>query len=365
MERKKIHGQSTACQREKCCQASRVSEVRSHMPQLDSLRALAILGVAYHHWLPASWRMGLPTEAGLFFFFVLSGFLMTRGLLHERDRMTIGSILKKFHIKRLKRIYPAYYAALAIAALCGREAILHHPLYWLTNTQNFLIQKLDYWPDSVSHFWTLAIEQQYYIFWPLVILLCPKRWMTTALLLLVCISPLSRYLIEEGQASCINLNPLKMIDDFAIGSLLALWMRRGMTLPNRWTDLAGILALCGYAFFYCLWQLNLPSHGGGYFQQTLLAVAFASLIARAATGRTGILARLLDSPLLVKIGHMSYGIYLFHNLAPLFAGKIFWFLWHPQLDANLAIILRIPCYLLITWALTLLCERFIEKKFNS
>jgi len=335
------------------------------MPQLDSLRALAMFGVVYHHWLPASWRMGFPTEAGLFFFFVLSGFLMTRGLLHERDRMSTGAILKKFHIKRLKRIYPAYYAALAVAALCGSEAILHHPLYWLTNTQNFLIQKLDYWPDSVSHFWTLAIEQQYYIFWPLVILLCPGRWMTTALPLLVCISPLSRYLIEEGKAPCINLNPLKMIDDFAIGSLLAVWMRRGMMLPNRWTDLAGILALCGYAYFYRLWQMGVPSHGGGYFQQTLLAVAFASLIARAASGRTGILARLLENPYLVKIGHMSYGIYLFHNFAPLFAGKIFWFLWHPQLDANVAIILRIPCYLFITWVLTLLCERFIERKFHS
>ena len=133
------------------------------MPQLDGLRALAMLGVIYHHWLPQSWRFHFPTEAGLFLFFVLSGFLMAQGLLREREVLPKAMILKRFHAKRFRRIYPAYYAALLLALALGVSELWEYPLWWLTNAQNFLILDLGYWPPSVSHFWTLAVEQQYYL----------------------------------------------------------------------------------------------------------------------------------------------------------------------------------------------------------
>jgi peptidoglycan/LPS O-acetylase OafA/YrhL len=112
-------------------------------------------------------------------------------------------------------------------------------------------------------------------------------------------------------------------------------------------------------------EANVPSHGGGYFQQTLLAVAFASLIARAASGRTGILARLLENPRLVKIGHMSYGIYLFHNLAPMIAGKIMPFLWNGWFESGVPSLLRMAVFAMITWGMALASWRWIESPMQN
>ena len=354
-----------ACHRVNFRQARAVSGQRTYMPQLDGLRALAMMGVMYHHWLPSSWRFHFPTEAGLFLFFVLSGFLMTQGLLKEKITMPNSAILKKFHLRRLLRIYPPYYMALAIAALLGVSEIIHAPHWWLLNAQNFLILHMGYWPPGVSHFWTLAVEQQYYLVWPLVILWTPRRALPVVLMILALMSPLTRYSSDSGGWLSMDLIPWGLLDNFALGSLLALFIHRGVKFPHRLMDLVGLLALVGYGYLYISWEMHHAVPGWCHFQQTLLAMAFTCLISRAAQGKCGIFSYLLENPYLVKLGQYSYGVYLFHNLAPLIAGKIFWFLWDERLPANIAIVIRVPFFLLITWFLTWFCQRFVERRFQA
>lgn len=335
------------------------------MPQLDGLRAVAMTGVMYHHWLPASWRFHFPTEAGLFLFFVLSGFLMTQGLLRERESLPVLTILRRFHLKRLLRIYPAYYAALGVALLFGVKEIWQAPQWWLLNAQNFLILHLGYWPPGVSHFWTLAVEQQYYLVWPLVILFVPRKGMVLALLLLCMCAPLTRWTSEAGGWLSMDLIPWGLLDNFALGSLLAVLMHRGVVFPHRIMDGVGFISLGAYVFLYAAWEMGRSIPHWCHGQQTFLAIAFMALISRAAQSQCGVVSALLEHRLLVQLGQWSYGIYLFHNLAPFAVGKIFWFLWDPRLDPNLAIILRLPFYILVTGLMAWACRRWVEDRFSS
>lgn len=334
------------------------------MPQLDGLRAVAMMCVMFHHWFPASWRFHFPTEAGLFLFFVLSGFLMTQGLLREQERETIGPILKRFHLKRLLRIYPAYYCALALAMALMVKDVLHAPQWWLLNLQNFYILKIGYWPTGVSHFWTLAVEQQYYLVWPLVILCTPKRALLFVLLLLLVVSPLSRLSNAGMEIFSGDLRPWELMDDFVMGSIVALLMHRRSQMLHtlRW---CALLALIAYIYLYARLEMGRAVDYFWMMQQSFLAIALAGLISLAAVGKTGFVGRFLENRQLVRLGQMSYGIYLFHNLAPLLVGKCCWFLWDERLPATLGIWLRIPFYLLFTWLLSTLCHRFVEKRFHA
>ncbi|MFM2296531.1 MAG: hypothetical protein RL117_238 [Verrucomicrobiota bacterium] len=335
------------------------------MPQLDGLRAVAMMGVVYHHWFPADWRWHAPTEAGLFLFFLLSGFLMTQGLLREAEVDTTGQILRRFHLKRLQRIYPAYYVALALGALLGIKEIWHSPWVWLVNGQNFLIQQCGYWPPGAAHFWTLAVEQQYYLFWPLLILWVPRRALPIVLLLLALSAPVFRAYAASQSWWSVDLLPWSVIDQFALGSLWAYAMHHCGKISRRWLDAVGLIALLGYAWLYGSWELGHAVPHWCHWQQTLLAIVFLVLISRASLGQCGWFSSVLEHPWLTKLGQRSYGIYLFHNLAPLVAGKIFWFLWDDRLHPTLAIWLRIPVFALLTWGISAACHRWIESKINA
>ena len=348
------------CQSGQILHTARVSESKTHMPQLDGLRALAMFGVIYHHWLPAAWRFHFPTEAGLFFFFVLSGYLMTQGLLREKETHNISTILRRFHLKRLVRIYPAYYFALAIATAFGIREVWQAPHWWLLNFQNFLILHLGYWPPGVSHFWTLAVEQQYYLVWPLLILLCPRKLLAPVLLLLTLVSPLTRFCAAGSGWVSMDLIPWGLLDDFALGSLLAVGKHRGTLLSRRFMDVSGLLALAAYGYLYISWEMQRSVPLWCHTQQTFLAIAFTALIARASEGRCGPLSQVFGHRLLVSLGQWSYGIYLFHNLAPFFVGKLFWFLWDPSIPADLALVLRLPLFAAVTAALTWACRKWVE-----
>lgn len=333
------------------------------MPQLDGLRAVAMTLVILHHWLPVSWRWGFPTETGLFLFFLLSGFLMTQGLLRERETLPVLNILRRFHLKRLLRIYPAYFLALAVAALVGVEEIRTSPQWWMLNVQNFFILKLNYWPSGVSHFWTLGVEQQYYLFWPLLILFLPRGWMVTTMIAL-CVAALGLRAFTTGQGwLSMDLLPWLMVNYFALGSLLAVWMHRGVIFPHPVMDAVGLVAL---AMFAMLHISGVMGHSIPYLchsQQTFLALAQMALVSRAAQGRCGWASVLLEQPWLMRAGQWSYGIYLFHNIAPLIVGKYCGFLWPAGGNETLWIWLRLPFFLLVTLFLTWICRRFVEEKF--
>jgi peptidoglycan/LPS O-acetylase OafA/YrhL len=154
-------------------------------------------------------------------------------------------------------------------------------------------------------------------------------------------------------------------DYFGIGALFALAVHRGMSLESpvlRW--LAG-LALAGYLGIFGVHSLGWQTYGLRPFQQSLLAIAWCGFIAAASVGFTGFAQKILENPAVQRVGQLSYGLYLFHNLAPLVAGKICWFLWDGSFENGPGAILLILLYAGIAWGLTLASWRWIEQPLQA
>jgi peptidoglycan/LPS O-acetylase OafA/YrhL len=156
---------------------------KKHFAQLDSLRAFAVAGVAWSHWMP-NYTFGLPCSAGVQLFFVLSGFLITCILLQARSgkdlnksNSTTSGILKAFYSRRFLRIFPLYYLVLLIVVILNLPGARVSFLWHFGYASNYYYFLLNAWNGPTSHFWTLAVEEQFYLFWPLVVLLVSRRYL--------------------------------------------------------------------------------------------------------------------------------------------------------------------------------------------
>ena len=141
----------------------------SHMPQLDGLRALAVLMVVVHHYVEGGW--GLAANLGVKLFFVLSGFLITSILLRSRSQSGAAGwnrwrAVRNFYARRFLRIFPLYYLVVALAAILDVEPTREYLAWLLTYTLNLKMAAQGWYIDHFAHFWTLSIEEQFYLIWP-------------------------------------------------------------------------------------------------------------------------------------------------------------------------------------------------------
>ncbi len=149
-----------------------------HKPQLDGLRFLAFLAVFFFHARPADNHLG---REGVHVFFTLSGFLITR-ILILGESGDLGADLRRFYIRRSLRIFPLYYAAVACLWAAGRLPGVGWYLGYVYNIRAYLDRD---WGGPVGHFWTLSVEEQFYLLYPPILLLTPARlrpWLIGALL---------------------------------------------------------------------------------------------------------------------------------------------------------------------------------------
>jgi len=297
-------------------------------PQLDGLRAVAVFLVLCTHLLPSQpWvrRVG-PGGLGVVLFFVLSGFLITGILLRVRDavadgRLTSGRALSRFYIRRALRIAPLYYAVLGVAALADippvRATWPWHAFY----ASNLYFARRGSWNGVVTPLWSLGVEEQFYLLWPLVVLWTPRRALPLVLPALVALGPLSRvgYLLAGVDPFAIGLLPFGCVDTLLLGALLALcWheparldgVRRGVrafgvavALPAVALHLALGPVPAGSPWFVLAAMLELALKGAAFF----------ALIDAAARGFGGPIGRALSSRPMRFIGQISYGIYLLHT----------------------------------------------------
>lgn len=341
--------------------------------QLDGLRAIAMMAICWDHWCPAGWPRVLPFEVFLFFFLVLTGYLITGSLLRERSRSEAlgtpwkAAALKSYQVRRGLRILAPYYAALTIALLVGAPDILPGLGWYVFHLSNFHIATLGYWPVGTNHFWSLAMQQQFYLVWPFIIWFLPRKWLVWAILIFATIGPVSRMFHDRMLPwfAWPEVLTWASFDYFGIGGLLALAVHRGMSLESPALRWLSATALIGYIAIFGAHSLGWPTFGLRPIQQTLLAVALCGFIAKGSIGFSGPLKTVLEHPAIQKIGQLSYGIYLFHNLAPLVAGKLFWFLWGDFFHNAAGAILAIGAFAAVTWGLTLASWRWIEQPLQG
>jgi peptidoglycan/LPS O-acetylase OafA/YrhL len=344
-------------------------EVNRRAIQLDGMRAIAMMAICWDHWRPTEWSRGFPFEIFLFLFLVLTGYLITGSLLRERDRSEARGgtwkleALKTYQIRRGLRIFAPYYAALGIAWVVRAPDALGPQFAWyFVHLSNIHMALVGHWPAGTNHFWSLASQQQFYLVWPFVIWFLPRKALLPALLGFTALAPLSR-LNHDFLAQWFawpELLTWSCFDYFGIGGILALAVHRGMSLESpafRWVSRA---ALAAYVIIFGAHQLGMETYGWRIVQQSFLSIGLCGVIAIGSTGMGGLAGKLLESAPLQRIGQLSYGIYLFHNLAPLLAGKLVPFLWGEAFMTGPGAFVKPVVFAAVTWGLTLASWRWIE-----
>jgi peptidoglycan/LPS O-acetylase OafA/YrhL len=285
-----------------------------HMPQLDGLRACAAMAVVFVHttqlgspWPAVAWWGG----AGVWLFFVLSGFLITGILLGARSQAeAVGEPLARvwgaFWVRRALRIFPLYYAALAAVAAAGWS---RQELPWFAAyLGNVWLVLPDHWSGTLAHFWSLCVEEQFYLLWPPLCLWLPRAALIRVAVVAVVMGPVARLALPIAglPKGALFLTP-SCLDALGLGAVLAISRRT----PPGWVAAVGaaVAEVCAIA------------EGAGITSLPILvdwrpgfAIASWWLVGRASVGFGGIAGRMLGSRPLRYVGQISYGVYVIHAL---------------------------------------------------
>jgi peptidoglycan/LPS O-acetylase OafA/YrhL len=293
----------------------------SHIPSLDGLRALSIVLVILGHAMPFgpySFWVAVPlrhSDLGVRIFFVISGYLITTLLLNERAQF--GKIsLRLFYIRRALRILPAFFLYAGCVALLTAIGVITVPArYWvfaLTYTVNF--GQFDAcW--VFAHLWSLSVEEQFYLAWPLLMKIANLRTCAWIAVLSIFASPVFRAVHQAGGFELpVHAFPLAC-GPIAMGCLLALepdrirrWMVTSRLLSDRRIFFVAVLLVAVLDV--------IPNHFGaptiflGIFTNLLMTLCIARLIFIP----RGLAARILNSPPVVMLGKLSYSLYLWQEL---------------------------------------------------
>ncbi|MBS1516805.1 MAG: acyltransferase [Bacteroidetes bacterium] len=300
----------------------------SYMPQLDSIRAFAVLFVLFEHWLPKD-KIPFSVPFGLIgvtVFFVLSGYLITQILFKSRndareEGMNFLHPLKQFYIRRTLRIFPIYYITIFILWILNIQNIREKILWFIFYASNIYFYKIQNFDGPLSHLWTLAVEEQFYIIWPLITLFTPRKYLFGAIAGITVFGMLFTsviYYFSDSVGFSTNLLDIltpSCMDSFGLGAILA-YFRVYRSEQFDFNDI--ILKI---VFFLCLLMSVLFFFSDNIFIELLfntnISVLSVYLISRASIGFKGITGKIFENRILTYLGKISYGLYLFHNFIPI------------------------------------------------
>ena len=304
------------------------------LPSLDGWRAVSIGLVLVAHasstaGFPAGWHRLLADYSetvgnwGVRFFFIISGFLITHLLIQESAE-TGGISLKNFYARRALRILPVCYVYLFVLAFFTHYT--QSAAMWVANltfTTNFIILRQVY---PTGHLWSLGVEEQFYLLWPILLVwLLPRATggakLTRILILPLIIAPTVR-LMNYKQLYPAPLDFLfsagsffAKFDSLAYGCLAAIWFNQGRkTLENFYRQHGGKIAWGGVLLIFTPWLL--PFHGrfGATFFDSLQAVGFTLLLLQSLLHPERRFYRALNWRWVRHVGVLSYSIYIWQQL---------------------------------------------------
>lgn len=330
---------------------------------LDGLRCISILAVLWHHSPGAELFPSLSHRGylGVDLFFVISGFLITTLLLREQD--TKGTIsIKNFYVRRTLRIFPIYYTYLALLLIW--YTVRSHPnLDWYIQYLPYYVSYTTNWiPIGEDHpferAWSLAVEEQFYLIWPALLLSLTNRnvLMVFAATFVIVSVPVSSWaLAHEINPYWGNMVPFRTI---LMGCVLAILMHRRPTYEF-------IARLCGHhytalvvAIAICI-LIAIPGRIVGLWGFAL-HLLMAALVATSLINDRNILAPIFTARIVVLIGTISYGIYVFHSQLYIFVNAVLVLLPEPLQDSKVLFFLLLTAFSTIVGYLS---YEFYEKRF--
>lgn len=289
-------------------------------PQLDGLRAVAILLVILDHHdglnlPPAVAYVAAMGWIGVDAFFVLSGFLITKILLTYRPSLRAFGI---FVLRRILRTWPLYFVLLAFTYLTFWNAPSWEQVNWFQHLlflQNFTPRIV----RTLGPTWSLCVEEHFYFIWPILVFLLPRRALLPALGVVLALSPLLRFWAwRHGLTWQVYFETQFHLDGLAAGGCVALLLPWHAASPRASRRVAVALLFLGaataFAGFGRHWDVNDMIYRGTNvaFGFTSLAVSFAGLLWLLLHEERSLLVKLFSFTPLRYIGRISYGMYLLH-----------------------------------------------------
>jgi len=340
-----------------------------HLNGLNGIRAIAALAVVVSHTLLFSKSFGLPENTGLdlagfgvSIFFSLSGFLITYLLLLEKKQFTTINT-KAFYIRRILRIWPLYYFYLLAAILCiilFKLAVLPGSLiYYLLLSANIPFIVGTELP-LVGHYWSLGVEEQFYLFWPWVVK--KSKNLTKVLILFISIFLLLKLSfrildIKTGISWPYMVIHVNRFECMAIGALGAVFFFNENTFFYRtvFHPAPQIIAWASIG----LMAIN-KFHIASFIDNDVVAAITVVLIANVAANEKTLIS--LNAGIFNFLGKISFGIYVYHPLVLFFSGKLIGNFLNKWSIAGKYVLL-FSYVLIVTVAIAWISYNFFEKKF--
>jgi peptidoglycan/LPS O-acetylase OafA/YrhL len=294
-----------------------------HLPHLDILRAYAVLSVLFGHWVTnnGAWlHKFFNAKAGVTIFFVLSGYLISRILFREKDKETpLRKALGVFYLRRALRISPIYYLTLIFVWIIGawpENANIWPYFLYFQNVQYVITGS---WDGVNSHLWSLAVEEQFYLFWPLIILIVPQRWLLRTIVFTIAVGPFSRLMgmewltILNGRPEMVHVLTPTTFDCFGLGAILAYFemYRPGSYQKFIRSSKPLVIGIVGVVLYLLLGNLR-EGVLDDVFERLAISLWCVYLIPLNHKIDFSAFHKTKVSKALQHVGKVSYGIYLFH-----------------------------------------------------
>jgi peptidoglycan/LPS O-acetylase OafA/YrhL len=342
-----------------------MSKQLNYLPKLDALRAIAALMVLFSHYFE---ELKGPVFSfggnGVQIFFVISGFLITNILLSQKNNVQQPKIklIRNFIVKRALRLFPVYYILLTVLFLmsivgglwiCGKGDIWHY----FTYTQNYLFFKKGWQTPLFNHTWSLAVEEQFYLFWPFLILLIPRKAELPVLIGVLLTGFLAKiYFIDfySGPGTVKGITFLHF-DTLGAGALLAY-----LHNYKKESILVFFEKIIDYLFIVTLAAALILTYNkinDSFFLPMLLMLMSFSLVFICSRNVKSVLDPLLELNILKRIGKISYGVYLYHKLIPFFFTFIYGKTGWPPIHNSVVLFIL---YFSITMVVATLSWKFLE-----
>ncbi|MDP4266922.1 MAG: acyltransferase [Bacteroidota bacterium] len=302
---------------------------KEYQIQLDGFRFLAVSSVMYGHWVPYSYNIlkiinTSLSSSGVNMFFVLSGFLITQILIKAKEQNADKSsnifTLKQFYARRFLRIFPLYYLVVIAGYFLNIPTAKENISWYLTYSSNIMWSLTGKNCYVYTHLWSLAIEEQFYLFFPLLVLFTPKKHLLKAFIFIIFLAIFSRgilyfifdpkriWLISYGLTPC-------CFDCFGFGAILAyLKIYKPSLLESIIKKF--YLFLISLLIFIILSVVRVFHEQSMYcaiFMRFTMAIFCFWLIGNASLRRyTGIAQKFLENKVIIYLGKISYGLYVYH-----------------------------------------------------
>lgn len=337
-----------------------------HIKGIDGIRAIAVLLVVMQHYV-ASYLFRTDSNIGsigVTVFFVISGFLITSILLNQKNKKDVSTKenLAKFYIRRTLRIFPIYYFVIIIGVITQTYWFVQvSPLWHALYATNILMFITNSGVGYTSHFWSLCVEEQFYLIWPMVILLTSQKHLLKAISIAICIAPLTVILgpIIGYQGLQVYVLPFSHFDALGMGALLAYIVCFHQNRVPSYKLASGIAQLSAIILLTSIVSQQAFAEKIAAAQIYIIMnisciVLTASVITMIISRQNCIICLALEFSPLRYLGKISYGLYLYHNLVPEL------FIYTPFSPREPQSITSMTVYLAATLVISAISWKFIE-----